>query len=326
MVRVLVVIRTTPKTSAITTLNNIDGGGAVTVPAQNWQAVTYGADKFVAVATSGSNANAVMHSADGLTWTSANAASAGPTYKAVTYGGGKFCAVAAGQNAGSVMYSSDGISWTATTPPAEGNGWYSVAYGTDRFVAVGAGGTRRVMYSMDAINWTSGWAAPQQGWTGVAYGNGRFVAVCSSSSQNIMHQGETNVAQTWTMVNTSVNLNSVAYGDGKFVAVGLNAVMYSTDDAATWTEVTPPGDGNWNSIAYGNGMWVATAISRDNRVMYSPDAINWTVAEVRSNQWYSVTYGGDKFVAVSGGGTTCDVFLYWNNLDKKPYRTNFHQR
>ncbi|MFN7266808.1 MAG: hypothetical protein ACK5VB_04885 [Bacteroidota bacterium] len=61
---------------------------------------------------------------------------------------------------------------------------------------------------------------------------------------------------------------------------------------------------NWSSVTYGNGLYVAVANSgTGNRVMTSPDGINWTSRTSASdNNWNSVTYGNGLFVAVADGG------------------------
>ena len=78
------------------------------------------------------------------------------------------------------MYSTDGVAWTDVTE-AETNSWYGVTYGNGYFVAVSGGGTNRVMYSADGINWSSASGNTSSGdldnpWWGIAYGGGKFVA------------------------------------------------------------------------------------------------------------------------------------------------------
>ena len=56
-----------PETSAITTVDEIKGGGVVDgAEANNWRCVVYGDNKFVAIGRSG---NYIMYSDDGVTWT-----------------------------------------------------------------------------------------------------------------------------------------------------------------------------------------------------------------------------------------------------------------
>ena len=65
------------------------------------------------------------------------------------------------------------------------------------------------------------------------------------------------------------------------------------------------GDLSWQSLAYGNGLYVAVAGSgTGNRVMTSPDGINWTARSSAADlSWRSVSYGNGLFVAVAITGT-----------------------
>ena len=70
-------------------------------------------------------------------------------WKSVTYGNGKFVAVA--NNLAGAAYSEDGITWTSTTMPSSEN-WTSVTYGNGKFVAVERS-SDQAAYSEDGINW-----------------------------------------------------------------------------------------------------------------------------------------------------------------------------
>ena len=100
-------------------------------------------------------------------WTEV-AATVANNWSSVTYGGGKFVAVANG-GTNQVMYSTDGgLNWKNdnVTGVEDTNAWYSVTYGetstattnipagTGLFVAVASNGSHRVMYSTNGINWT----------------------------------------------------------------------------------------------------------------------------------------------------------------------------
>ena len=76
-------------------------------------------------------------------WTATTMPSSASWYS-VTYGDGKFVAVATDSTA---AYSIDGINWTATTMP-DTVYWYSVTYGDDKFVAV-ASGSSTAAYKID---------------------------------------------------------------------------------------------------------------------------------------------------------------------------------
>ncbi|MEQ8239303.1 MAG: YDG domain-containing protein, partial [Cyclobacteriaceae bacterium] len=238
----------------------------------------------------------------GQHWAAVSAAEANQ-WLSVTYGNGKFVAVAqSGTNR--VMYSEDGITWTGASA-TEANAWFSVTYGNGKFVAVSQTGTNRVMYSEDGITWTAASAAEANIWTSVTYGNGKFVGVTYSGTNRVMYSED---GVTWTAA-TAAEANqwlSVTYGNGKFVAVsntGTNQVMYS-EDGITWTAASAAEAKGWLSVTYGNGKFVAVAQDGPNQVMYSENGITWTAASANeANSLTSVTYGNGKFVAVTRSGT-----------------------
>jgi hypothetical protein len=96
----------------------------------------------------------------------------------------------------------------------------------------------------------------------------------------------------------------------------------------TWTLSDPTIIGsagyfnNWRSVTYGNNLFVAVAdTGTGNRVMTSPDGINWTIrTSAADNNWFSVTYGNGIFVAVAYTGTsdspvfgrTIPMYMYVN--------------
>ena len=215
-------------------------------------------------------------------------------WSGVTYGGGKYVAVAESSSAGA--YSTDGITWTSMSMP-QSSSWYDVTYGDGKFVAVAF---IRGAYSTDGINWTETTLPGTMEWRSVTYGDGKFVAV-TSSSQNSAYSTD---GITWTSMSmpSSKSWQSVTYGNGKFVAVASGSAKgaYSTD-GINWTEKSMPASRDWRSVTYGNGKFVAVAIGT-NQGAYSTDGIGWTGMTLpTSQQWISVTYGNGKFVAVASG-------------------------
>jgi hypothetical protein len=89
------------------------------------------------------------------------------SWRAVTFGEGRFVAVARGTNTGA--YSTDGVSWTATTLPATAN-WRAVAYGNGKFVAIAEGSTQAA-YSDDGITWLSTTMPSSANWYAIAVGD-----------------------------------------------------------------------------------------------------------------------------------------------------------
>ena len=224
-------------------------------------------------------------------------------WSAITYGNGKFVAVA---GLGSILtdkgaYSTDGITWTEMTLPAS-KYWYSVTYGNDKFVAI-AGSSNKGAYSTDGITWMEMTLPASRDWGSVTYGNGKFVAVASETDKGAYSAD--GISWTEMSMPASRNWYNVTYGDGKFVAVAhmSNKGAYSTD-GINWEETSMlSSNSNWRSVIYGNGKFVAVAWF-DEKGAYSADGIHWTRMSMPANlDWYSVTYGNGKFVAVAGGNS-----------------------
>ena len=284
-----------------------------------WSPVCYGNGLFVAVAYTGTG-NRVMTSPDGITWTIRTSA-ADNIWKSVCYGNGLFVAVAYTGTGNRVMTSPDGITWTIRTSAAD-NGWKSVCYGNGLFVAVAYSGTgNSVMTSPDGITWTTRTSTSDNQWNSVCYGNGLFVAVATTGAGNrVMTSPD---GSNWATRSSAADNEwySVCYGNGIFVAVSDtgtgNRVMtmnYSLEEVAdkkptgvslgSFILRTYPVDNGWRSVCYGNGLFVAVAYSgTGNRVMTSPDSINWTIrTSAADNDWRSVCYGNGLFVAVATTG------------------------
>ena len=230
-------------------------------------------------------------------WWYQNTLPAERNWRSVSYGAGKFVAVAYGSNKGA--YSTDGITWTEMTLPASRN-WRSVTYGNDKFVAV-ASDSDKGAYSTDGINWMELTLPASRYWQSVTYGNDRFVVVVLSSDKGAYSLDGVNWVD-FTMPATR-SWKSVTYGNGKFVAVAYDSDKgaYSTD-GITWTEFTMPASRDWQSVTYGNDRFVVVADTRYSEVAkgaYSMDGISWTEMTMPNNDWMSVTYGDGRFIAVA---------------------------
>ena len=214
-------------------------------------------------------------------------------WPSVTYGNGKFVAIAAESDKGA--YSADGISWTEMTMPAAG-GWIYVTYGNGKFVAI-AEYSANGAYSTDGITWTAMTLPASRNWYSVTYGDGKFVAIANATDKGAYSAD----GITWTEMTMPANRewSSVTYGNGKFVAVSDNDIdkgAYSAD-GITWTEMTLPSKEHWYSVTYGGDKFVVVGQGLQ-QCAYSTDGINWTVTETPGDTLTSVTYGGGKFVAV----------------------------
>jgi hypothetical protein len=259
-----------------------DGGitwsQAASLPAFNpnptsvaWADVAYGGNTWVVVAGLGNSSTQVAYSTNnGSSWTSANPLPSDVWYS-VTYGNGKFIALASG-NARS---STNGITWSTgpTKPPnfvGTGNrkpqyisslgAWYSI----DSAYYV-ANDSLSVAYS---TNDCSSWTSANRNATGVSkfaevvwtYGNGIFVVLQGGQTSSWTSTD----GVTWT-TNSSV-FSSSNYSWAGIVWTGTDFVAWSTTfstyvssywyspDGATWTQITtvpsnPYGSGGFNVAA-----------------------------------------------------------------------------
>ena len=186
-----------------------------------------------------------MYSDDGINWVGVSATEKN-SWNSVTYGNGKFVAVAStGTNR--VMWSPDGITWTAAAAPLD-NPYTSVTFGEGRFVAVANGGTMSVMYSTDAINWTAVDSAENNGWYSITYGDGKFVAVAINGDDRIQWS-LTGTGATETVSSTSITTSASTSltdleGNSTMTDENGNVISY-TPQSSTITNVNTV-TGTWS--------------------------------------------------------------------------------
>jgi hypothetical protein len=245
------------------------------------------------------------------------------TSNKLVYGG-----IAAPTDGGPIWYASTPN--TATLTSASGldlDGVLGIAYnGSNLYVAGGykTGSNRPLYYSSDGETWSAP-ASPGSNvlrvCVSVSYGNGLWIACGVGSNDGVSDASENFMTSTdgsnWTRRFGSGSnripgrIRRVAYGNGRWVCAGNTSagsnLMYSTDDAVTWTTVANPMPGrDLGAIAYGNGMWVLGGDKTGNPLYYSTDAVTWTVGSGAAampficNVYYS--RGSNMFIATGGAG------------------------
>jgi hypothetical protein len=153
-----------------------------------WVDITFGLDKFVAIANSGNIAAEGIWNGTTLTWVGhvmdVVADSSAKNWVSITYGNKRFVAIS---STGDVAYSFNGADWLpASLPTQDGStphNWRQVRYGQGVFFAVGdtgsltvgddptEGPTTYAATSYDGIVWTPRTLASEQNWGVVAFGN-----------------------------------------------------------------------------------------------------------------------------------------------------------
>jgi hypothetical protein len=270
-----------------------------------------------------------------LTVTAVSTVGAIQAFEFVGYGsGGVYAAISSGSR--NVDVSTNGTSWTASTTalPSTSN-WVSVAQGRLTVIEIAGSfvvGRAYQITTLGSTVFTSiGATVNIVGTyfvaTGVGSGTGsatpvanHLVAVSSSTTVNAY---SVDGGSTWTAggalpIGMSGITVSVAYGvyngNGRWIAISTSgASCFSTNGGVTWSAggaMPSPGSGTYRSLAYGQERWVATTIG-DAVSAYSADGgVTWTAggALPSSSNWLSVTYGANKFIAVSADGTKSPAY------------------
>ncbi len=276
--------------------------------------VAFGEGLFVAVAP----LRGVFTSPDGVAWTRRSVpATVLSRLQAVTHTGTDFVAVSrdpsnAVDSGGSILTSPDGVTWTQQAVAAT-QGLLGVGSGGGLIVAVGnsdnTAAYNNIFTSPDGVTWTvRSHADPGPGVTAslgaVVHGPLGFVTAGGravyASTDGVSWPSRALSASRWSL--------SVAHDGTRYCAVGVNAVVMTSTDGATWTNVAHGIDHNslyhWLSLTHANGLFVA--VGKDTSVMTSPDCQAWTLRRPASvpppseavSSLNDVAFGEGLFVAV----------------------------
>ena len=199
-----------------------------------------------------------------------------------------------------INFSSPGFSAASMTLPANRQ-WTSIAAGPNNIVAVSLDSNIAVYSGNNGTNWNNGTLPSTALWTKIKYVGGRFMAFASGGQAAVSTTGTSWSSMT---MSSTAEWRDVTYGEGKWVAVaaGGTKAAYSTD-GSSWIAATLPEGADWNSIEYGKGKFVTTALSDSSTgvaVAYSDNGITWTAGTIPQGS-YSLAYGNNRFVALSGG-------------------------
>lgn len=197
-------------------------------------------------------------------------------------------------------FTSPGFSSTAMSMP-NSRQWTSIAAGPNNIVAVALDSNIAAYSGNNGTTWSSGTLPATALWTKIEYVNDRFMAFATGGQAAYSTSGTSWASMTMP---STAEWRDVAYGNGTWVAVaaGGTKAAYSTN-GTTWSAATLPEGADWNAVVYGKGKFVATAISDSSTgvaVAYSADGITWTATSIPQGS-YSLAYGNNRFVALSGG-------------------------
>jgi hypothetical protein len=144
--------------------------------------------------------------------------------------------------------------------------------------------------------------------------SGRFVVISTGGTAGLYSSN----GEDWESFTlpTSGDWKCTAAGNNRFVAIrtGSNAAASSLD-GITWTARTMPASRAWNSVVYGGGIFVAVAGNLDAGAI-STNGTTWTSTTLPDfgdssfSEWVDITYGANKFVALSNSGNYVCVGVY----------------
>jgi photosystem II stability/assembly factor-like uncharacterized protein len=250
----------------------------------------------------------------GTAWTQTSSSFA--QLLAVDSGAGLRAAVGVG---GVILTSTDDITWT---PRASGTTktLNSVAWVGTGFVAVGLTGTI-VTSNVDGTVWTPQTYVPTSGSStanlnGVTYVSPTRILAVSTAGHTAV---STNGGTTWGTLNVSASnlFYNIATGPAGIVAVGENGIirhMTSLTGTSFATRTSPVAGTHLNSVTYMGDKFVAVGYS--GAIVTSPDGVTWTQRQSGVTATLnSVAWTGNVAVAVGSGGV---VLTSPNGIDWTP--------
>lgn len=187
------------------------------------QSVAYGNGVFVAVGYSG----VIIHSSNGVHWTSDNIYQFPYNLTTVKYINGKF--IALGER-GIIAFSYDGISWSNNNYHDDLS-TIDVAYGNGMYLVMAEYGY--IFTSTDEINWELNQPLSYS-FNSVCYADGKFVAIGGANMRAAYSKdGKTWTAHQW---DEDIALEGIVYAYGVFIACGSKQKLIFSENGENWSE------------------------------------------------------------------------------------------
>ena len=283
-----------------------------------WYGLVIGA-LTVVVSCSGSVGGPAPDQGGGAAWRlvrGGDGASPRPELTGVTWGGGRFVAVALFN---SILHSADGQTWREADDRSSLYGLHDVVWDGIRFVAVGS----TIGHSTDSSRWQPVSDLGTPNLTAIAW-NGTF-HVAVGHDGLIMRSSDGDLWMPAADSATSETLNDVTWNGTRFVAVGDHGVIIHSADGDSWEQasrlavparlVQPGEDPNriryfLSGVAWSGERFVAVGYggsAHAANVVISRDGDRWERVEVQDDlateTFEAVAWNGRRFVAVSYRGT-----------------------
>ncbi len=149
-------------------------------------------------------------------------------------------------------------------------------------------------------------------WDSISYMKGIFVATSKGGSGgNFMMSSVDGVKWKTIPSGISDTWYSITNNGDYFLAFGGAGLTRKSYDGLNWTQYTASGlsVGSPYCAKYAQGKWIVG--DTGGKIFSSTDGINFTERiDVGNNQWNSIEYGLDRFVAVANSGTSGNHIAY----------------
>jgi len=256
---------------------------------QTFSDVTWGGDRFVAVAPS-----YAAWSQDGVSWV---LVAVPANLNSVVWTGTSFVA---GTSDGGVLHSVNGSEWTFEVLPGD---VVSITCGNGVWWAATTSG--KGYRSLDGTSWTQGFSASQliSSTSRISFVNDRFFcflpSACYHSTDGLV----------WTFIPTSRPLLDVAWTGTRFIGVGDAGLTAHSSDGTVWTSSTAGNIGTTTSSVVWTGNEVIR-VGAAGSAYASPDGLTWSVlASGTTSALVDVAWTGTQAVALDSGGS----LVYFNS-------------
>ena len=269
--------------STIPTIQSYDLIGRPAINNKSINSITYGEKDGSGVYVAVGN-KVILSSVNGKTWyittfnkqdsiDNGGATGKDQNWSSVTFGNGRFVAVAPDSNA----YYND-VDLTSVTRIKEWKQYSS--------------------FLMSNVNFRS-----------ITFGNEKFVAVSDDGVFNIVSipfneiEGKDFTNDDIPFFDDVITSNpyvSISFGNDQFVVIDNNDVAISSD-SAIWTAVNDNNfiDSSWNSLRFLNNQFLAVSNSGTKKLAYVNDPTSsWNNLRIKPGIWNDIAYGNDNYVIV----------------------------
>jgi hypothetical protein len=271
--------------------------------------LAYSGSVYVLVATN-STSPFILSSPDGISWTS-RTPSVSTGLSDVMYDGSKFIAITV---TGQVTTSTDGENWTTVSSTNMVNGPITSGISINAISPTVFDGQVYAVgdsYSVYRSSNATDWYVKSLNVTRNSVNTQTSKYLVGSSHRIISYSDDkgANWKTVWTGVSASTTslIRGITWNGTTFVAVGgtlggTAGFVITSPDGVTWTAQAPTTTGDLSAIAWSGSMYVAVGGSASGVIIYSTDAITWTIAVDTGVRFTGVVWTGAQFVAVGISG------------------------